>query len=367
MLNAFPLEDGGWAEILAAVSAVADLSATARETKAHIRGRGVRDAASLLRLAMVYGVSGLSLRSTSAWAEMAGVAQISDVSLLDRLRNAADWLELLWQRLLEARVAPIAIPGLDLAIRLIDATTISSPRTPNAEWRLHVDYRPAEGRFGGVVLSDSRQSEGFHLFDAHPGDLVVGDRIYARAGGLGKVREAGGHFLVRLGWKSVVLLDADGKNVKIMETLSAMPPDSIKEFSVQLADGARKRKPVCSARLIIAPLPKGAGQRAQNRAAYKARREGRDIQPESLGAAEWMMLLTSVPEQTASTQQIIALYRLRWQIELAFKRLKSLLHIDDLAAKDTKLARAWIAANLIAALLADDIDMSQVSPPCAAC
>lgn len=366
MLTAFPLEDGGWSEILASVSAVADLSATARETKAHIRGRGVPDAASLLRLAMVYGVSGLSLRSTASWAEMAGVAHLSDVSLLDRFRNSADWLELLWQRLLAARVAPIAIPGLDLAVRLIDATTISSPRTPNAEWRLHVDYRPAEGRFGKIVLSDSRQSEGFHLFEAQPGDLVVGDRIYARAGGLGKVREAGGHFLVRLGWKSVVLLDSAGKDFKIMKALSAMPRDGIKEFAVQLADGARNRKPVCSGRLIVAPLPNGAGQRAQKRTAYKARRQGREIQPESLAAAEWMMLLTSVPEQTASTSQIVSLYRLRWQIELAFKRLKSLLHIDSIAAKDPKLARTWIAANLIAALLADDIDMSPDSPPCAA-
>ncbi len=48
-------------------------------------------------------------------------------------------------------------------------------------------------------------------------------------------------------------------------------------------------------------------------------------------------------------------YRLRWQIELAFKRVKSLLHLDTLRAKDPELAKAWIFANLLAAFLIDDI------------
>ncbi len=52
--------------------------------------------------------------------------------------------------------------------------------------------------------------------------------------------------------------------------------------------------------------------------------------------------------------QIGALYRLRWQIELAFKRMKSLLHMDRLPAKNADLARVWLHANLLVALLAED-------------
>jgi hypothetical protein len=50
------------------------------------------------------------------------------------------------------------------------------------------------------------------------------------------------------------------------------------------------------------------------------------------------------PLSTAST----------WQIELAFKRLKSILHLDRLPAKDPDLAHAWITAHLLLALLIDD-------------
>jgi hypothetical protein len=360
-----PLDHGGWAEIVGQLSSDIDLSATARATKALVRARGVRDASSLLRLAMAYGVGGLSLRTTAAWAGTAGVAQLSDVSLLDRLRNAADWMESLWQTKLVRMVRPVPMPGLDLAVRLIDATTVSSPRTPTAEWRLHMDYRPFEGRFGGAVLTDGRQSEGFHRFSAVDGELVVGDRGYAKAAGLGTVRRSGGHFLVRIGWRSVVLLDTEGNDLDLLETIATLPPGRITTLTVQLADGARHRRPVCQARLILAPLPEGAGQRARARAAYKAKRQGRGILPQGAIAANWLMLLTSViDEECATSAQMVDLYRLRWQIELAFKRLKSQLHMDNLPAKDPRLARSWLAANLLAALLTDDPPGAADSPPC---
>jgi hypothetical protein len=62
--------------------------------------------------------------------------------------------------------------------------------------------------------------------------------------------------------------------------------------------------------------------------------------------------------------QLTALYSLRWRIELAFKRLKSLLRLDRLPAKDPGLAKAWIFAHLIAALLIEDLSPEfRDSPP----
>jgi hypothetical protein len=360
------LEDGGWSETLGRLPSHIDLSRTARAAKAFVRARGVPDAASLLRLALAYGVSGLSLRSVASWASEAGVADISDVSLLDRLRNSAHWLEQLWQGVLSTRVAPLVMPGLGLAVRLIDATAFSSPGAKTTKWRLHMDYRPLEGRFGAAILTDGRGSEGFHRFEAGPDELLVGDRGYAKAKGLAKVRQSDGHFLVRIGWRSLALLDADGQDFDMLATIAKLPEGQISTFAVQVASDAKRRRPVCSARLIFAPLPEGAGQRARQKAARKSKRQGRKILPQGEAAANWMILLTSVPSERATDDQIVALYRLRWQIELAFKRLKSLLHMDELEAKDPKLARSWLAANLLVALLADDIDMSADSPPCAA-
>lgn len=367
MQRASLIEDGGWTELLSRLPSGIDLKATAEAHKAFVRARGVPDAASLLRLALAYGAGGLSLRTAAAWARQAGVAEVSDVSLLDRLRNSATWLEQLWQSVLAERVAPVAMPGLGLAVRLVDATTFSSPRTQGTEWRLHMDYRPLEGRFGGAVLTDGRQSEGFHHFEAGPGELVTADRGYAKARGLAKVHDSGGCFLVRIGWRSLALLDEAGQDFKILDVIAKLPPEQISEFTVQVASDSKRRRPVCTARLIFAPLPEGAGRRARKKAAYKSKRQGRTILPQGAAAANWLILISTAPSQNATSDQLVALYRLRWQIELAFKRLKSLLHMDELEAKDPRLARSWLAANLLVALLADDIDEVADSPPCAPC
>ena len=65
------------------------------------------------------------------------------------------------------------------------------------------------------------------------------------------------------------------------------------------------------------------------------------------------MILTNLPLKSWPIARVALVYRLRWQIELAFKTLKSTFAMRDTPAKDPKLARTWILANLAAALLAD--------------
>ena len=70
----------------------ADLDEIARRTKALTRRRGVKDARTLLRLALARGPGQLSLRQTAAWAHLTGLAEITDPSLNDRLHQADGFL-----------------------------------------------------------------------------------------------------------------------------------------------------------------------------------------------------------------------------------------------------------------------------------
>ena len=88
------------------------------------------------------------------------------------------------------------------------------------------------------------------------------------------------------------------------------------------------------------------------RAAIK---KGEKLDPRSLIAAEFMIVVTSLPKKGYTAKDVLAVYRLRWQIELAFKRLKSLLHIDKLRTKTEAGTRCWLYAHLIVALLGDDL------------
>ena len=81
-----------WSEVSARFPADFDLEATARSRGAFTRAREIKNAATLLRLALAYGGCGMSLRETCAWAEAGGIASLSGPSLLERLCKAEPWL-----------------------------------------------------------------------------------------------------------------------------------------------------------------------------------------------------------------------------------------------------------------------------------
>src|SRR4030088_3716566 len=81
-----------WPEVTARFPADFDVEATARSRGAFTRAREIKNAETLLRLALAYGGCGMSLRETCAWAEAGGIVSLSDPSLLDRLCKATPWL-----------------------------------------------------------------------------------------------------------------------------------------------------------------------------------------------------------------------------------------------------------------------------------
>ena len=173
-----------------------------------MRRRGVKSAASLLRLALGYGACGLSLRGA---AEVAGVAELSDVALLNRLRGAAGWLREIVGALLSERLSATAAPPEGYRLRLVDATTLLHPGSRQTNWRLHLCCRlGARPQIEHVELSDARGGESLRRFASAPGDIEIGDRGYAKAADLAAVAEAGGDFIVRIGWGSVGLRHPDG-------------------------------------------------------------------------------------------------------------------------------------------------------------
>src|SRR5918911_2089498 len=130
------LYDLRWPSLLAALPATFDLDETARASGALVRRRAIDDAATLLRLALSYGPGGLSLRGAAAWATLAGLACLSDVAVLKRLRGAADWLGQIAGAVLSARAGVGAVPACRRGIRVGGATTIFPPRTNSTMWRV---------------------------------------------------------------------------------------------------------------------------------------------------------------------------------------------------------------------------------------
>ncbi|WP_436213679.1 transposase [Bradyrhizobium sp. LjRoot220] len=65
--------------------------------------------------------------------------------------------------------------------------------------------------------------------------------------------------------------------------------------------------------------------------------EGHQISKQTLDAADWVILVTSLKQKDFATADVLALYRLRWRIELGFKRLKSLIGLKGPPGTDEQL------------------------------
>lgn len=70
------------------------------------------------------------------------------------------------------------------------------------------------------------------------------------------------------------------------------------------------------------------------------------------------MVVTSLPASVPATE-VLAAYRLRWRIELAFKRLKGLLGFNRLPAKGEALARSWLLAGIVTLEVSGRNDMAR--------
>jgi len=359
MSTASPTDD--WASVLGRVSSAIDLDATARESKAFLRSRGVSHASDLLRLALAYGPGGQSLREASAWALLQGIGSLSSQAVMKRLRGASDWLEVIAGRLLAEASSSALAAGR--RVRIIDGSVIPAPGS-GKNWRLHAVYELREQRFSHLELTDIHGAEGLERVAVEAGDVVLGDRVFTRPDGLRHVLDGGGDFVVRLGSRSLSLQDADGVALDLVGVLAESTRAGSADLPVRIDHGRKRDWKPLPARLIVLPKPPEAAERARQKALRASQRGGHQNDPASLEAAGYLMLITSLQDDAHSTASILDLYRTRWQIELAFKRLKSLLRIDRLPAKDPALARAWILAHLITAAIIDDISPDfRDSPP----
>ena len=248
-------------------------------------------------------------------------------------------------------------------LRVIDASAICHPGAEGTTWRLHLSY-DLSGGVDDFELTDDRGAERLTRFVWQPGDIALGDRGYARPGDLTPVLDSGADLVVRTGWNSLRLLTPNGEPFDLFAVLAKVKRN-VASHTV-LVDTHDPARPFLKLRLVIGRLPPEKAEAARKKVIARALKAGKKVDPRSLRAAEFVLLLTSLPEEHTS-ESILELYRLRWQIELLFKRFKSLLGLGDLPAKQRNLARSWIFAKLILALLAEKAARKLAeSSPCAA-
>jgi DDE family transposase len=320
----------------------------ARTLGALRRTRGVRDAAALLRVLLIHLAQGHSLTETVVRARAAGLAQLSSVALFKRLRASEAWLWWLAQQLGGAGQGVWAAPPR--VVRAIDATVVSEPGSTGTDWRLHYGLRLADLRCDFFELTDVRGGESWKRVPVRRGEILLGDRIYGRPSGIAHVRHAEADVIVRLTPSLLPLLDMRGEACDPLRQARPLRVGQVGSWPTQVEHEGQR----FSGRLLAVRRSAAATRQEQKRLRRAANREGRVVSKRSWAGAQYMLLWTSLPD-AFSPELGLEYYRRRWQIELAFKRMKSLAGLGHLPKKDPASARAWLYGKLFVSLLAEHL------------
>ena len=335
----------------------------ARETGALKGLRKDKSPDALLRTLLLHLACGHSLRETVVRARQAKLADLSDVALMKRLRKSADWLQALCVALFHEQGVALSAAG-GFQVRVFDATTVKEPGRTGSLWRLHYSVRlPSLAcDFFKLTATEGRGTgEAFAQFPIGADDYVLADRAYSSAAGLHHVVSAGGHVTVRVNTGVLSLRTRDGAPFDLLAQVTTLKRVGTVQSWPVLATGEDIAVPgrVCAIRKTQEAI-----RLAQRKLRKEAGRKGKQVQPRTLEFARYVIVFTTFPEATFTAAEVLAWYRTRWQVELVFKRFKSLAQLGHLPKYDDDSAKAWLYGKLLVALLVEKLvrHATSVSP-----
>lgn len=327
----------------------------ANEFGALVRKRKISSAQALLRVLLIHLADGKSLRTTAAYAKEAQICQINDVALLHRLKASERWLRWMSEQLVRKTHQISLTEALlnQFRIRVVDASIISEPGATGSDWRLHYSLQLSNLGCDFFKITAASVGEGFQRFEPEAGDLFMGDRAYCRRKGLEHMRKNGAHFLVRFHTTNVPLFTQRGNQLLILMKLRTLKSGQIGDWNVWYKSPHKDH--LVKARICAVRKSKEAIDKAKKKLRLKASRQQRQLRPETIEYAEYVIVLTSVNRHRFKRNDVMKLYRARWQIELVFKRLKGIIGLGHLPKQNEQSCMAWLTGKLFVALLVERV------------
>lgn len=327
----------------------------ARLCGAVARLRGFASPEELLRTLLLHVARGYSLRETVVHAQAGGLAKVSDVALLKRLRKAEVWLRELCLALLRENQVQVPEGEPGKVLRLMDATVVKEPGPTGSLWRLHYSLRiPGLGCdfFALTPTEGAGMGESFLRFPVSAGDYILGDAGYCTPAGVEHLSQHGAYGLVRFNAGSLPLESARGRRWALLPRLRSLTEvGRVGEWEAWVPGPTRR----VLGRLCALRKSEQCIRQAHRRLRRRASKTGKRLQAETFEYAKYVVVFTTFPRQEFRAPEILQWYRVRWQIELVFKRLKSLAQLGHLPKYDAQSSRAWLYGKMLVALLAQKL------------
>lgn len=319
------------------------------------RARKVKTPDELLRLLLLHIGPGISLRQAVARAAECGLPDISDVALMGRLRNSEKWLQYISEQLftqMQSESKPVRLHDGYRCIA-VDSTIIKETGPCASDWRLHYAIEVSTLSCTQAELTSIKIGESLTRYKVVLKDIFLGDRNYCKAGQIEYIFSNGGHVVIRWHRTSLPLLTIDGEEVNVIDLLKDLKHGEWAEHEVRMRDSD------IPLRLCAVRVSKEAQQRQIESITKSAHKRDAEPTEESLALSPYIVVVTTLPKEKFSAESVMDLYRLRWQIELSFKRLKSLLNVGHVPKFVAASTRAWLQGKLLTCLLMEKLLLNE--------
>ena len=325
-----------------------------------------KNAENYIRTLLIHLGCGYSMRETVARAKLANLASLSDVAFLKRLRKSKDWLRGLCLALLEERGVALGLGGGgDFQVRLFDATNVKEPGKTGSLWRIHYSVLLPSLTCDFFKLTETKglgTGESFFQYTIKKGDYIIADRGYSTAAGIHHVASKQAYVMVRVNTKSLTLQDLKGNAFPLLRKVTAIKkPGGIRSWHVLVPS---RRGTTVEGRICVIRKTEEAIKLAQNKLRKLASKKQTSVQPQTLEFAKFVIVFTTFPEDLFSDHSVLEWYRLRWQVELVFKRFKTIAELGHLPKRSDESSKAWLYGKLFVALLTEKLvdHASSISP-----
>ena len=335
----------------------------AKELGAMQRDSGViRSAESLLRLNMLYTTNNGSFQMAALGMSLTEGVKISKVAAFKRVSKSGEWLRWMAKELCVAQGAAIEKPAFlsGKNIKLIDASDETTKGKDKTTWRLHYVFDLFEFACTHMELTTNEEGEKLTRHSISKDDIIIADRIYCTMSGIEHVLASEADFVLRFKSKAFILYDKDGNRIDL---LSYIKHQSLRAFEntdihcyYKLQTGE-----LCPIRIVAMKKDKTAIAKSKRKMERKvSKKQEKAVQPDTVELNEYVVLATSLDY---TNEQILELYRARWQIEQVFYRLKSLFGYGDTPSKNEDTVKAWFYGKLFLAALCESILKRIPFPP----
>lgn len=323
----------------------------AKEQKALVRSRNIKTPEELLRLNFLYQTSGESYGLTAALTQISeNQKSLNKTAVQKRITNSAEWLRWMCMNLCRQEEFLVEPPEWlkNYRVCVVDASDYAAAGSHGADFRFH--YMAELFTLNTVEMYFTPASEGetltrYQKLRAH--DLVIADRAYGTLKSITHVIEHNADFVIRLRSNSFNLYTSTGELFDLTTQLKDWEEGKQLNFSLFCKKGNTMIPVrVCALAKTEEEIQKSLRQ------TKKANPHRKDPSPLQHIWNRYVVVISSLAEEI-TTAQILELYRMRWQIELVFKRFKSIFGGGTFSAKKEEAVRAWFYGKLLIAILCE--------------